>query len=47
LAPVVVRELPSRSGDNGRLREIIIKRLMDRVSESEWLRAYMHYLHAG
>ena len=35
MAPVVVRELPSRSGDNGRLREIIIKRLMDRVSESE------------
>ena len=35
LAPVVVRELPSRSGDNGHLREIIIKRLMDRVSESE------------
>ena len=35
LAPVVVRELPSRSGDNGRLREIIIKHLMDRVSESE------------
>ena len=35
MAPVVVRELPSRSGDNGRLCEIIIKRLMDRVSESE------------
>ena len=35
MAPVVVRELPSQSGDNGRLREIIIKRLMDRVSESE------------
>ena len=35
MAPVVVRELPSRSGDNGRLREIIITRLMDRVSESE------------
>ena len=35
MAPVVVRELPSRSGDNDRLREIIITRLMDRVSKSE------------
>ena len=35
MAPVVVRELPSRSDDNGRLREIIIKCLMDLVSESE------------
>ena len=35
MAHVVARELPSQSGDNGRLREIIITRLMDRVSESE------------